>query len=77
MQKRSARNTKIRKSLNSLVFNVSMSVFMALGWFFMVLGGFSWFQVGFTWFFMVPGVFFMVFHGHRSVCLGSKLVFSF
>ena len=24
---------------------------------------------------MVPGVFFMVFHGHRSVCLGSKLVF--
>ena len=52
--------------------------FKVTGWFFMVPGpffivfqgskvGFSWFQV----------FFFMVFHGHRSVCLGSKLVFSF
>ena len=29
--------------------------------------GFSSFQVGFSWFFMVPGCFFMVFHGFRLV----------
>ena len=57
-------------------FMVRGQFFMVRGRFFMVLG-----QI--LWLFMVPGVFlwfqvfFMVFHGHRSVCLGSKLVFSF
>ena len=72
-------------------FHDSRSVFEVPGWFFMVPGEFSWFQVDHyghqlfqvcfhnsrwvLWIFRVPGFFFMIIHGSRSVFLDSRLVF--